>query len=168
MVQKIKVKSNPSLSWAWPSSAPACFSYFCGWPSVTLLVQYYLTTVFAPDPLAPFSTPITAPYIQTSLLKLKGSVPYGLTVIPLQCQHPKLIIKIWVERGNNNGQRLCLVLQWNRIEIYSFWSPRYMTLPLTYHSKNQSWKKCWGVPAVYGDLPVPEFLRPLPGGHWSS
>ena len=24
MVQKIKVKSNPSLSWAWPSSVPTC------------------------------------------------------------------------------------------------------------------------------------------------
>ena len=25
---KTKVKSNPSLSWAWPSSAPACFVFF--------------------------------------------------------------------------------------------------------------------------------------------
>ena len=30
-LKKFKVKSNPSLSWAWPSSAPACFSVSSFW-----------------------------------------------------------------------------------------------------------------------------------------
>ena len=29
-LRKIKVKSNLSLSWAWPSSTPACYSFFTG------------------------------------------------------------------------------------------------------------------------------------------
>ena len=35
-LQKIKAKSNPSLSCAWPSSAPACSNYFLS------LKYYYL------------------------------------------------------------------------------------------------------------------------------
>ena len=37
MVQKIKVKSNPSLSWAWPSSVPACFLFFLNFLQLNLL-----------------------------------------------------------------------------------------------------------------------------------
>ena len=49
-MQRIKVKSNPSLSWAWPSSVPACFNFLPVLYSRSYSYQYSLlyTLVFSP------------------------------------------------------------------------------------------------------------------------
>ena len=50
--QKTKVKSSPSLTWAWPSSAPACFS-----PSSTFLIEGVLRSKRWKRPCWPFWAP---------------------------------------------------------------------------------------------------------------